>query len=573
MTVTAQYVRQTNCHAPPFAVPPSHEATMKSCGPDDHDPGRTAMIRGSAADLGGPRRTPEKAGAGAKWTYLSHACAVRVPSAASPCGTAEPLLVLPAEYSSSRCLSGLRLPTRVANPHREHQRNTDESTPAATDAALSHTSPFSIHGVAPVTRLILGTHLHNRHFSFYASSSAIMSVRSPTPTLASEKAQACTPMIFRSTAAHSPTAQPFHRPSTPSTPIALERRKRHAPRLPVLLAARTLQHDGSTCDLRHTLEGAISCANPYHVHALNTVPGRTHPSPSLAPPVAFTARFLAAHAAFIASSRTTTLVSSVPPSLLEARTCCAPQHLLPLQRTSTASRTLPIHARAPAHLRHDTDHPRRAQPMRQPLPSARTALITYPPSSAPYRPPMEAGSCPAPGVVCGAPRECSASVAGVLPPLTPASLPSRELYPSSIAPPCNRIPARASSALHLPLLSGTSTQRVMRRRAIGSLYASFEAGRLELASLSARLAGGEHWGRGAWCVERAGAGEGVRKRLVESGPRCVGSARTTPILVPSVGATSAAPPVSAPGASPMIFRPPYRPVLLHVVVVEALRVQ
>ncbi|KAJ7797470.1 hypothetical protein B0H14DRAFT_3493742 [Mycena olivaceomarginata] len=105
-----------------------------------------------AADLGGPRRTAEKVGAGAKWTYLSqspHARAVRIPSAASPRGTAEPLLVLPVEYSSSRCLSGLRLPTLpVLRTHIASIRNTHESTPAAIDAVFSHTGPFSIHGVA-----------------------------------------------------------------------------------------------------------------------------------------------------------------------------------------------------------------------------------------------------------------------------------------------------------------------------------------------------------------------------------------------------------------------------------------
>ncbi|KAJ7797457.1 hypothetical protein B0H14DRAFT_57284 [Mycena olivaceomarginata] len=196
------------------------------------------------------------------------------------------------------------------------------------------------------------------------------------------------------------------------------------------------------------------------------------------------------------------------------------------------------------------------------------------------------------------------SVAGVPLPLTPASSPSREPYPSSvptpasarklhllrtarqqIAPPCNGIPARASSTLHLPLLSGTSTHRERLIHPCGAepsgrrMHASFEAGRLEPAPLSARLAGGEHLGRGAWCVEPAcgcgcaRVGAGARKRLVESGHRCVGSTRTIPILVPSAGATSTAPPVSALGASLMIVRPPHCPVLLRVVVVEALRVQ
>ncbi|KAJ7681583.1 hypothetical protein B0H17DRAFT_1205710 [Mycena rosella] len=84
--------------------------------------------------------------------------------------------------------------------------------------------------------------------------------------------------------------------------------------------------------------GAIACATLYDVHMLDTRPG-AHPSPSPHhQPHAqhATLPFFVIHAAYIASPRTATHFSSVPPSLLEARTCHAPRHhlhdLLCLQR-------------------------------------------------------------------------------------------------------------------------------------------------------------------------------------------------------------------------------------------------
>ncbi|KAJ7796799.1 hypothetical protein B0H14DRAFT_3494392 [Mycena olivaceomarginata] len=506
MTVTAQYARQTNCHAPPFAVPPSHEAAMKSCGPDDHDPGRTAMIRGSALLLLRTwgalvvqlrRRVQERSGR----IRVPHARAVRVPSAASPRGIAKPLLVLPAEYSSSRCLSGLRLPTRVANPHREHQRDTHESTPAAIDAAFSHTGRFQF----------MASHL---------------------------------------TAAHFLTAHPFHRPSsTPSTPTALERRKRRAPRLPALLAARALQRDGSTYDLRHALKaatryaGAIACATPYHVHTLNTVPGRTHPSPSLAPPVARAARFLAAHAAIIASSRTATLhahavlhgTTGTTSRLCSACPGCSPSLAPPLS---------PPHALSSSK-EQDSTRPRarfRASPTRHRLPQTCSAHAAAAPHHLDHLPGASSASPPSDGsqLLSGA-GSAMRSTTGMLSECGGRSpTPNAGLIAFPDAPPCNGIPARASSALHL-LLSGTSTHRGRLIHSCGAepsgrrMPPSKQDGHLELAPLSTRLAGGEHWGRGAWSVERAGVGvgTGARKRLVESGHRCVGAPGRYPFWSPA----------------------------------------
>ncbi|KAJ7923281.1 hypothetical protein B0H13DRAFT_2403854 [Mycena leptocephala] len=79
MTVTAQYARQTDFHAPPFRRTPSHDVAMKSCGPDDHGLGWKAVLQGLRDSrcayfslyFSPSSFTAEKAGGGAKWAYLS----------------------------------------------------------------------------------------------------------------------------------------------------------------------------------------------------------------------------------------------------------------------------------------------------------------------------------------------------------------------------------------------------------------------------------------------------------------------------------------------------------------------
>ncbi|KAJ7712009.1 hypothetical protein B0H14DRAFT_3172058 [Mycena olivaceomarginata] len=522
MTVTAQYARQTNCHASPFAVPPSHEATMKSCGPDDLDPGRTA------ADLGSPRRTAEKAGAGAKWTYLSQS-PTRAPRASlsprrlvvlqSPFSCTPRSTPLLAAFPACDYLPVLR--THIASIvfHRP-ERDTHESTPAAIDAAFSHTGPFSIHGVAPVTRLSLGTRLHNRRFSFYASSPAIMRARSPTPTLASKKAQACTPTIFRSTAAH---LQSFHRPSsTPSTPTALECRKRHAPRLPALLAARTLQRDGSTVP-PSLLEARTCCA-------LQRV---SWPFPI-------------AGASFIASSCTELVYGKQDSTRPRARFRASPTRHRP-------PRTCSAHAAAAPQRSHRLDHLPAVASASPPSDGSRllsgagstmrstTGMLS---ECGGRSPTPNAGLIAFPWAV---PILCAdAGLRSETPPPAHSDAAARTTMQRDSRPGVERVAPP-------PPLGDVDSSRAsytfMRRGAIASSYASFEAGRLELAPR-----------RRVSLAENIGAA--VR-----------GSARTIPILVPSAGATSTAPPVSALGASLMVGRPPYRPVLLRAVVVEALRVQ
>ncbi|KAJ7806345.1 hypothetical protein B0H14DRAFT_3882401 [Mycena olivaceomarginata] len=551
MAVTTQYARQTNCHAPPFAVPPSHEAAMKSCGPDGHNPGRTAMIRGSAADLGGPRRTAEKADAGAKWTYLSQS-----PTRA-PCVSLPPLRLVVLQSPLCSLRSTPLLPAFPACDYlpvlRAHiasivfyrpERDTHESTPAAIDAAFSHSGPFSIHGVAPATRLSLGTRLHIRCFSFYASSSAIMRARSPIPTLASKKAQACTPAIFRSTAAHSPTAQPFRRPSsTPSTPTALE-----------LFAARTLQRDGSTCDLRHALEAATRAL--WHARP-RTTSTRSTPywgARTLAPPSHVL--FLAAHAAFIASSRTATLVSSVPPSLLEACTCCAPRHhrhhLLPLQRVSwpfpiPGASFIASSCAKLVYNKQDSTRPRarfRASPTRHRPPqtcSAHAAAAPQRPHHLDHLPAVSSASPPSDGsrLLSGA-GSTVRSTTGMLSECGGRSpTPNAGLIAFPRAVPILCADAGLRSETPPPAHSDVADRTTMQRDS----RPGFErvAPPLPLGDVDSS--------RASYTFMRRGA------------------------IGLSVGATSTAPPVSALGASLMIVRPPHRPVLLRVVVAEALRVQ
>ncbi|KAJ7351583.1 hypothetical protein DFH08DRAFT_957886 [Mycena albidolilacea] len=383
MTVTAQYARQTNCHAPPFAVPPSHEAAMKFCGPDDHDLGRTAMIQGSAADLGGPRRTAEKAGAGAKWTYLSLPRARRT----------RPFRRVASWYcrAPSRAPRGVlfSLPFQLAITYpcceptsrvfHRPERNTHESTPAAIGAAFSHTGPFSIHGVEPVTRLSLSPRLHNSHHA-------------RALTLPHLRQQGGLGMHPDDLSQH---RRPFSYRAAFSSPLlhtvdAVRAEAVTAARAVFATPWKPLHGRYSVRDPPLPRTTSRSCSTDTYCFSPPTPPSSSPraPRPWLA---VYHPRCLQhAHTVLHGTTITTSCLCNARPdrSPLLAP-LLSPPHAL---SSSTTSRTLPVHARASAHLRHDTDHPRRAQPMRPPLPNARTALITYPPSPAPHRPPMEARS-------------------------------------------------------------------------------------------------------------------------------------------------------------------------------------
>ncbi|KAJ7833231.1 hypothetical protein B0H14DRAFT_3871688 [Mycena olivaceomarginata] len=81
-------------------------------------------------------------------------------------------VLTPQRESSAHCVYGLGLPACAAIPHGEHRIPSSlassraeymhESVPPAILAAFSHTASFSVHSVAPVTRLSLGTRSHNR---------------------------------------------------------------------------------------------------------------------------------------------------------------------------------------------------------------------------------------------------------------------------------------------------------------------------------------------------------------------------------------------------------------------------
>ncbi|KAJ7347992.1 hypothetical protein DFH08DRAFT_1001372 [Mycena albidolilacea] len=112
--------------------------------------------------------------------------------------------------------------------------------------------------------------------------------------------------------------------------VDADRAGAHAPQLATPLAApgHDLQRDGSA---HHHLEAAIRTL--WRARRCTTSNARHRPSalPSSSPhhrPRAqhATLTFLATHAAFIASPRTATLSSSVPPSPLEPGTCRAPWH-------------------------------------------------------------------------------------------------------------------------------------------------------------------------------------------------------------------------------------------------------
>ncbi|KAJ7790635.1 hypothetical protein B0H14DRAFT_3161298 [Mycena olivaceomarginata] len=445
MTVTAQYARQTNCHAPPFAVPPSHEAAMKSCGPDDHVPGRTAMIHSrlrtwEALVVQLRRQVQERSGR----IRASPPRARRTrPFRRVPRGTSEPLLVLPAEYSSSRCLSGLRLPTRVANPHREHRISSSraeyprEHTCRHRRRVLSYRPVFNPCR-RTLTRLSLGTRLHN-------------SQQEGSGMHPDDLSQHRRPFSYRAT---------FSSP------------------------------------LLHTVDadraGAVAAARAIFATPWKLLHGRYSPFPI-------------AGASFIASSCAKLVYGKQDSTRPRARFRTSPTRPRPPQTRSA-------HAAAAPQRPHHLDH----------LPAVSSASP----------PPMEAGSCPAPGVLCECGGRSPTLNAGLI---AFAEIADRTTVQRDSRPGFERVaPPPPLGDVDSSRASYTS----MRRRAIGSSYASFEAGRLELAPLSARLVDGEHWSRGA-CA----------------------------------GATSTAPPVSALGASLMIVRPPYRPVLLRVVVVKALRVQ
>ncbi|KAJ7895775.1 hypothetical protein B0H13DRAFT_2523687 [Mycena leptocephala] len=134
---------------------------------------------------------------------------------------------------------------------------THESVPTAIHAAFSHTGAFSIHGVAPATRLRLGTRSHNMRSSFHTSSSAIVGAHTD-PIWNSKKALARTPTTFCSAAARSPAAHPLRRSSPLLHTIPVD--QRHALRLAAPHAAPTLQHDSSTRDPHRDLELALYLA-------------------------------------------------------------------------------------------------------------------------------------------------------------------------------------------------------------------------------------------------------------------------------------------------------------------------
>ncbi|KAJ7272200.1 hypothetical protein C8J57DRAFT_1599241 [Mycena rebaudengoi] len=215
MTVTAQYAPQTDFHAPPFRCTPSHDATMKSCRPNDHGLGRRAVLQGLHDSRGAcfafyfsyithwillffffawkpSSYTAEKAGGRAKWVGVFEfpmrpSCAflpprrfevLKHPFSRSPRTTAStysqphPFCVDEnprlAACTAWDCLLALR--THIASTSGIH-----ESTPTAINTA------FSIHGVVPATRLSLITRSHNRRSSFYTSSSAIVRAVTHTP--------------------------------------------------------------------------------------------------------------------------------------------------------------------------------------------------------------------------------------------------------------------------------------------------------------------------------------------------------------------------------------------------------
>ncbi|KAF8173982.1 hypothetical protein K438DRAFT_1980543 [Mycena galopus ATCC 62051] len=137
-----------------------------------------------------------------------------------------------------------------------------------------------------------------------------------------------------------------------------------------------------------------------------------------------------------------------------ARHGCSPSPAPPLSPSaSPASRTLPIHARASAHPQHDTDHPRRAQHMRQRFLIARTASTAPPARRHRVQRLTTLRSKPAPQVR----RAFPAFIA------SPRAAPtlcadaqyldlSRTVHATwRIAPPCSWILARALIALHLGL--------------------------------------------------------------------------------------------------------------------------
>ncbi|KAJ7858330.1 hypothetical protein B0H13DRAFT_1133657 [Mycena leptocephala] len=161
------------------------------------------------------------------------------------------------------------------------------------------------------------------------------------------------------------------------------------------------------------------------------------------------------------------------PGVCRAHHSCSPSPAPPLSpprapSASPASRTLPVHARASAHLQYDKAHPRHAQHMGQSLRIARTALITSPcaatvssasPPSARSR--LLSGTRSTTWTTLGVCSKCGARSPSPTSPSLPPRAPCRSSAPTlasarnldlprpltwQIAPPCRWIPARASSA-------------------------------------------------------------------------------------------------------------------------------
>ncbi|KAF8173994.1 hypothetical protein K438DRAFT_126846 [Mycena galopus ATCC 62051] len=204
---------------------------------------------------------------------------------------------------------------------------TPEGVPTAIHAVFSHTGVLSSHGVAPATRLSLGTCSHTISALLLH---IIVGARTLHPILTSRKAPARTPTILRSATVRSlpHISCVAHRPSsTPSTPTTLERSKRHAPRLVAPLPVGKIYSACTAPRLGSRYTGAIACATLYDIHTLDTVPSRTLASPRTTSRTRSTRRCRSSPPRPPSRlPRTATPFSSVPPSPLEVCTCRAPRH-------------------------------------------------------------------------------------------------------------------------------------------------------------------------------------------------------------------------------------------------------
>ncbi|KAF8162266.1 hypothetical protein K438DRAFT_2025520 [Mycena galopus ATCC 62051] len=198
-------------------------------------------------------------------------------------------------------------------------------------------------------------------------------------------------------------------PPTPSTPTALERSKRHAPRLAAPLAAR--KHD-----LQRARTGATPRKPPHGRYSVRDIVRRPHarhrpvahpsPSPHHQPRAQHTTPpSLAAQAAFIASPRTATFSAVYRP-----------------RRSKYAPPVL-------------HDYPLRAQAMEQQFLIARTALIASP-HVATARSQLPCGTLSIPWGTTGVRSKCGGRS---LAPTPPSSLPRAPRLPSAPTPPSARI--------------------------------------------------------------------------------------------------------------------------------------